>query len=256
MNNLANALAIATNAALSAGKLLVARRNEEKQVDELHRNDIKLAADRESQDLITGILLKAFPDHAVIGEEGSAGNPESHAQWIVDPIDGTVNYYYGIPHFGISIALRVNGQDVLGVIHDPMVRELWTVTDVGSPQLNARPIRVSDRRDLSESIVSVGFAKRPEALAESVRRYGRVAPAVRKLRMLGSAALEMAYVASGRLDAYVEEQVSIWDIAAGRLLVERAGGRVALTPHPGRPDRFSIVCTNGRVQIESLLAEG
>ncbi|TVR02989.1 MAG: inositol monophosphatase [Spirochaetaceae bacterium] len=256
MISLSRALSVATDAALRAGELLVARQNEEMHVDELHQNDIKLQADRESQDLIARAILSAFPDHGVLGEEGCAGDPESSAQWIVDPIDGTVNYYYGIPHFGISIALRVHEQVVLGVIHDPMVREFWTVMDDGTPTLNQRAIRVSDRTALSDAIVSVGFAKRPEALAESVRRYGRVAPAVRKLRMLGSAALEMAYVASGRLDAYVEEQVSIWDIAAGRLLVERAGGRVALTPHPNRPDRFSIICTNGRVPIEALLAEG
>ena len=243
----------ATAAAEQAGELIAARVTHDKVVNEIHPHDVKLAVDVESQDLISGVLLEAFPDHGIVGEEGSAGNAESPYQWIVDPIDGTVNFFYGIPHFCVSIALQHNRTTIIGVIYDPMVNELWTVSDTGGARRNGKAVTVSGRRQLSEALVSVGFAKRPEALEQSVNRYRTLAPAVRKIRMLGSAALEMAYVASGRLDAYIEEQVSIWDIAAGRLLVERAGGKVVLTPHADHSDRFSIVCSNGLVPIEALL---
>lgn len=246
-------LRVATAAAEQAGKLIASRVTHNNVVNAMYAHDVKLAVDVESQDLISGVLLEAFPDHGIIGEEGTAGNAESPYQWIVDPIDGTVNFFYGIPHFCVSIALQYNRTSIIGVIYDPMVDELWTVSDSVDPQRNGKAVTVSGRRQLSEALVSVGFAKRPEALEQSIERYRTLAPAVRKIRMLGSAALEMAYVASGRLDAYIEEQVSIWDIAAGCLLVERAGGKVALTPHADRPDRFSIVCSNGLLPIEALL---
>lgn len=252
--SLDSAGAVAREAATAAGKLIARRLGERHVVDEMHPHDIKLAVDRESQELIAEVLLGAFPDHGILGEEGIAGDPTSTWQWIVDPIDGTVNFFYGIPHFGVSVALRSETGVVVGVIFDPMVNELWEVVGEGTPLCNGKPVRVSARDDLSQAVISMGFAKRSGALEHSVRRYERVAPEVRKIRMLGSAALEMAYVASGRLDAYIEEQVSIWDIAAGKLLVERAGGTVSLTPHPDRDDRFSIVCTNGLIPIERLLS--
>jgi myo-inositol-1(or 4)-monophosphatase len=247
-------LSVALDAALQAGRLLVRAQTRPAAVNEVHPNDLKLAVDVGCQSLITDILRNAFPTHAVLGEEGTAGPADAEFQWIVDPLDGTVNYFYGIPHFGVSIALRHHQQVITGVIHDPMMKETWTVTDSDLPALNGRHIHVSDRSALGDAIVSVGFAKRPGAIDHSIQRYARIAPAVRKIRMLGSAALEMAYVATGRLDAYIEEQVSIWDVAAGRLLVERAGGSVDLMPHPDRPDRFSILCTNGRVPIRALLS--
>jgi myo-inositol-1(or 4)-monophosphatase len=252
--NLDAARTAAREAATAAGNLIARRLGERHVVDEMHAHDIKLAVDRESQELITEILLGAFPDHGILGEEGVAGDPASDYQWIVDPIDGTVNFFYGIPHFGVSVALRRKQQVIAGVICDPMMGEVWEVDATGDPTLNGTPVGVSARDRLSETIVAMGFAKRSGALEHGVRRYERVAPAVKKIRMLGSAALEMAYVASGRLDAYIEEQVSIWDIAAGRLLVERAGGSVTLTPHANRDDRFSIVCTNGLIPIEDLLS--
>lgn len=254
MSDISRFLETAIDAATRAGKMIVGRMHRQVTVNALHAHDIKLDVDQQSQQLITDIVLQAFPDHGIVGEEGIAGNAASDHQWIVDPIDGTVNYYYGIPHFGVSIALRRQDQVIVGVIYDPMVGELWSAEQNQVPRLNGRAIAVSGRRRLSEAVISMGFAKRAAALQHSIRRYELVAPAVRKIRMLGSAALEMAYVATGRLDAYIEEQVSVWDIAAGRLIVERAGGKVVLRQHADRPDRFSIVCSNGLVPIEELLA--
>lgn len=246
-------LALATHAALTAGQLLRQHFGGDPVVDEASHHDIKLALDKESQDLITRILLDARPGDALYGEEGVAGNPQAARQWIVDPIDGTVNFFYGIPHFCVSIALRVAGEIVVGVIHDPMVGETWTVEKGGPAMLNGKPIHASQRDDFAQAILFVGCGKDEEALRTGIERFRRASLRARKMRMMGSAALGMAYIACGRLDAYIESRISLWDIAAGQLLVETAGGRVELTPVAGHADAWSIVASNGQLPIEQIL---
>jgi myo-inositol-1(or 4)-monophosphatase len=240
-------------AGLAAAERLRSEFGRVHEVNEELPNDIKLALDVESQRIISEHLLSDFPDHAVLGEEGLAGKSGSEYRWIVDPIDGTVNFFYGIPHFAVSIALERAGEIEAGVVVDPMQREVWSVATGGPPRLGEREISVSKRSSFAEAIVMLGFAKTPDKVDEGVKRYRAFAPRVRKVRMLGSAALAMTYVATGRLDVYVEETVSLWDIAAGKLLVEEAGGRVQLTPHRDREDRYSIVCWNGRLPVLDLL---
>lgn len=246
-------LDLATHAAITAGILLRRHFGGESVVDEATHHDIKLALDKESQELITAILLGARPDDALYGEEGLAGNQQSNRQWIVDPIDGTVNFFYGIPHFCVSIALRVDGEIVVGVIHDPMVGETWTVEKGGPAMLNNRPIQVSQRDTLEQSILFVGCGKGEDSLRTGIERFRKASLRARKMRMMGSAALGMAYIASGRLDAYIESQISLWDIAAGQLLVETAGGKVDLTAVPGQVDAWSIIATNGKIPVEEIL---
>ncbi len=246
-------LALATQAALEAGKLIRQNFGTDATVDEATHHDIKLALDKESQDLITGILLGARFGDALYGEEGLAGNQDSERQWIVDPIDGTVNFFYGIPHFCVSIALRIAGEIVVGVIHDPMVGETWTVEKGGPAMLNGRPIQVSKRDNLAESILYVGCGKDEEALRTGIERFHRASLRARKMRMMGSAALGMAYIASGRIDGYIESRISLWDIAAGQLLVETAGGKVDLTAVPGYADAWSIIASNGIIPLEEIL---
>ena len=246
-------LELATHAALEAGKLLRQHFGSDSVVDEASHHDIKLALDKESQDLITDILLGARDGDALYGEEGIAGDQESARQWIVDPIDGTVNFFYGIPHFCVSIALRVAGEITVGVIHDPMVGETWTV-EKGSPALlNGKPISASKRETIGESILYVGCGKDEKALRTGIERFRKASLKARKMRMMGSAALGMAYIASGRIDGYIESRISLWDIAAGQLLVETAGGNVELTPIAGYGDAYSIIATNGRIPIEEIL---
>ena len=246
-------LELATHAALTAGQLLRQHFGSDAVVDEASHHDIKLALDKESQDLITGILLGANPGDALYGEEGIAGNQASKRQWIVDPIDGTVNFFYGIPHFCVSIALRVAGEIVVGVIHDPMVGETWTVEKGGPALLNGRPVQASKRDTFEQSILFVGCGKDEESLRTGIERFHKASLRARKMRMMGSAALGMAYIACGRLDAYIESRISLWDIAAGQLLVETAGGKVELTAVPGHPDAWSIVASNGRIPIQEIL---
>lgn len=248
-----NDLELATHAALEAGKFLRQHFGSDAVVDEASQHDIKLALDKESQELITAILLGAREGDALYGEEGLAGNQASERQWIVDPIDGTVNYYYGIPHFCVSIGLRIAGEIVVGVIHDPMVGETWTVEKGGLARLNGHPIEASKRTTLGESILYVGCGKDDEALRTGVDRFHKASLRARKMRMMGSAALGMAYIASGRIDGYIESQISLWDIAAGRLLVEAAGGKVELTPISGIRDTYSIIASNGKIPLEEIL---
>ena len=245
-------LSTAITAARQAGKLLKENFQSTLNVNEMHAHDIKLELDVRSQDLITGILLERFPDHAIFGEEGMAGNQASEYQWIVDPIDGTVNFFYDIPHFCVSIALRVAGEIVVGVIHDPMVGETWTVEKGKPAYLNGKEISASKRTKLEESILFVGCGKDGEALRIGMERFQKASLRARKMRMMGSAALGMAYIACGRLDAYVESRISLWDIAAGQILLETAGGQVSLTP-ADVSDAWAIVATNGLIPIEEIL---
>jgi len=246
-------LEVAEIAARKAGELLREHFGKQLDVDESLHHDIKLALDKESQEIIFDIITKHFPDHALYGEEGIGGNQGSDWQWIVDPIDGTVNYFYGIPHFCISIALRHAGEIIMGVIYDPMMKELWTVEKGGKPMLNGEEISVSKRDKIEESVLFVGCGKDTAAMNTGLDRFQRASVRARKMRMMGSAALGMAYIATGRLDAYVESRISLWDIAAGQLLVEAAGGKVDLTPREDAPDVWSIVASNAQIPIEEIL---
>ena len=237
----------AITAARTAGRIQRDNFETELGVGEMLAYDIKLELDVSCQRAITEILLGDHPHSGVLGEEGSAGDPSADLQWIVDPIDGTVNYFYGIPHFCTSIALRRAGEIVLGVIYDPMQDELFTVEKGDGARKNGQPVRVSTRAALADAVITVGFSKSAESIKAGGERYLRLAHQVRKTRMLGSAALAMAYIAAGRLDAYLEESISLWDVAAGWLMVEEAGGAVRVT---GDPDasKFSICASNGLLQ--------
>lgn len=240
-------LTVAIEAARSAGALLRENFGQALNVDAFEAHDIKLELDVRAQDLITGILLAKFPTHAIFGEEGIAGNQESPYQWIVDPIDGTVNFFYGLPHFCISIALRHEGEIVLGVIYDPMCDELWQVERGGQPLLNGKPIKVSPRTDLGDAVLSVGFSKNQANFGNSLGLFQKMLQRVRKCRLMGSAALDLAYVATGRLDGYIESSVSLWDVAAGQLLVEAAGGKVEITDKGN--NKLAITASSGNLNF-------
>jgi myo-inositol-1(or 4)-monophosphatase len=243
-------LDLAIEAAHAAGGLLRAHYGRVLTIDLNEAHDIKLELDRRSQALIESCLLQEFPAHAIYGEEGVRGDADSEFQWVIDPIDGTVNYFYGIPHFAISIALRQAGRIIVGVIYDPMRDELWSVEEGSIAMLNGRPAVVSDRKDLSEAIVSVGMAKSLANINLGLPLFERMLRSAKKCRMMGSAALDIAYVACGRLDAYIESSISLWDVAAGVLLLERAGGKVVLKPHETVAEKFSIVASNGLLELD------
>ena len=241
----------AKEAARAAGELLRAHFEKPLTVNSTTAHDIKLEVDVLAQDLITKILLERFPQHALYGEEGIVGDQSSAHQWVVDPLDGTVNFFYGIPHFCVSIALRFRGEIIVGVIYDPMRDELWSGEKGHPPFLNGNEFRVSARADLAEAVVSIGLAKTSATIDAGLPLLEQMVHRARKCRMLGSAALDMAYVACGRLDAYIEQGISLWDIAAGWILVEAAGGRVEMEPRADMPDKYSIIASNGLLDLKS-----
>ena len=240
----------AIDAARAAGQLLRHNFQLPLRINSAEAHDIKLEIDVRAQELITESLLKKFPEHALYGEEGIVGDQTSDHQWVVDPLDGTVNYFYGIPHFCVSIALRFKGEIIVGVIYDPIREEIWTAQKGAEPTLNGKPFRVSERADLAEAVISVGLSKTGVTIDAGLPLLQQMVHRARKCRLMGSAALDMAYVACGRFDAYIEQGISLWDIAAGWILVETAGGTVEMKPRTDMKDKYSIVASNGVIDLK------
>ena len=248
-------LLVAREAALATGLLLrehATKNQDELIVDHREAHDIKLELDRRSQALIEKIVSAAFPDFAIYGEEGISGDPHAEYRWVIDPIDGTVNFFHGIPHFAISIALQRAGETVVGIIYDPMRNELWEASLGGSATINGRPLRVSTRSQLSEAVLSIGMSKSAVTMEHTLPHFMDMMRRAHKCRIMGSATLDIAYVACGRLDAYIEGQISLWDIAAGVLMVKMAGGFVDLRPHATEADKYSIIASSGAIPSLSV----
>lgn len=258
---LKQALNTAIGAAREAGAIMRAHHRAFKRIDSATQHDIKLELDRRVQKRIEATLLRRYRAIPILGEEGSRGQVEAPWRWVVDPIDGTVNFAYGIPHCCTSIALQrrtpPNGkprpskspafETMAGVIYDPFCDELWTALRGKPARLNGKTITVSSRSHLAECLVSVGFAKTKSSMRRTIPTLQQLLPKVRKVRIMGSAALGLVYVASGRLDAYVERGLSIWDVAAGGLILESAGGDFWHRPM-AKPHTFHIVASNGNLR--------
>ena len=248
------ALAAAVSAAKAAGAVMRKNLTAKKKANEITSHDIKLELDVRCQKLIERKLHAAFPKISLLGEEGEAGDANAEYRWVVDPIDGTVNFAHGIPHASVSIALQVQSprskvqshQTIIGVVYDPFQDELWTAILGGPARMNGRVIHVSKNRELSECIVSIGFAKSRAHMERALPYFLWLARRVRKIRMMGSAALALTYVATGRLDVYIERGISLWDIAAGGLILECAGGKFWREATPGY-HKFRMVASNGLV---------
>jgi myo-inositol-1(or 4)-monophosphatase len=255
------AIKAASEAARSVGNLLRRHLSEKKKADSVTQHDIKLELDVRCQKLIERTLRSAFPNVALLGEEGISGDQAAEHRWVVDPIDGTVNFAYGIPHCCVSIALQTRGakgeaasypdgyDTVAGIVYDPFCDELWTALKGQEAKLNGKPVRVSERAKLNECIISIGFSKSKESLDGTLPYFNQLIPRVRKVRMMGAAALGLAYVATGRFDAYIESGIRLWDIAAGGLLIECAGGEFFRKAIAGE-HAYMMVANNGRLRKE------
>lgn len=219
---------VAHFAAARAGALLRARYREEHEVTFKGEVDLVTATDREAEDLIVGTIESAFPDHGIIAEESSPRPAGSAYSWYVDPIDGTTNFAHGYPHFAVSIALEREQELILGVVYDPVREELFTAIRGQGARLNGRQIAVSQVGSLGESLVGTGFPYDRRLHGDFYLAFYREAVLRSQgVRRGGSAALDLSYVAAGRLDAFWEWKLKPWDVAAGRLLVEEAGGEVS-----------------------------
>jgi myo-inositol-1(or 4)-monophosphatase len=257
--NLIAAQKAAVAAARAAGKIMRDNWYAPKRVKLFDVHDIKLELDVRCQKVIEKSLRKAFPKIPLLGEEGNSGNLNAEYRWVVDPIDGTVNYFFGLPHAAVSIALQATAPGspiaVVGVIFDPFTGELWTVIHGGKTKLNGKTVYVSKRAKVGDAMIAMGFSKSRENLEKSLPYLNNLARRAKKVRLMGSAALELAYVACGRLDAYIERTINIWDIAAGGLMVECSGGEMFLKTLPD--GRLRMCADNGRLrkkmQIGNLL---
>ncbi|MEK7680257.1 MAG: inositol monophosphatase family protein [Deltaproteobacteria bacterium] len=225
-------LDLAVSAAHEAGALLRARFASAPTglTSKSSATDVVSDADRAAEELLVGRLRAACPDDSIIGEEGAAREGRSGRAWLLDPLDGTVNFLYGIPHFCVSVACLDEGGAVVGVVHDPMRGETFATTRGAGATRDGVPIRVSAAVELATSLVATGFGYRAEVRAAQAALLARVLPRVRDVRRGGSAALDLAWLAAGRHAGYYEASLRPWDWAAGALLVREAGGRVEDLP--------------------------
>jgi myo-inositol-1(or 4)-monophosphatase len=224
-------LNIAIRAARRAGEVILRAMNrvDVVKIEEKGRQDFVSAVDREAEAAIIDTLKTAYPNDATLAEE-SGRSGESERVWIIDPLDGTTNFLHGFPCFAISIALQERGALQQAVVYDPTRDELFTATRGAGAQLNSRRIRVSGQRKLDRALIGTGFPVRNEALFDGyVESFRRLMARSSGIRRCGAAAIDLAYVACGRLDGFWEFGLNAWDMAAGALLIQEAGG-IACTP--------------------------
>ena len=222
---------IAEKAALSAGRIMLRGfgRRELLKTRAKQPNDFVSETDISCEREILTQLNKAYPDHAILGEEaGLVGSKDSSYRWIIDPLDGTTNFLHGIPHFAVSIALMKDEVALVGVIFDPCKNDLFTAVKGEGAMLNKRRIRVTERRNLKGALLGTGIPYNPQRdLDQYLRGLKSLIHDTAGVRRAGAAALDLAYVAAGRLDGFWEFELQPWDIAAGALLVQEAGGMVS-----------------------------
>ncbi len=260
--------AVAINCASKAGEWIKTKLGNYASLDiKYSPHDLVTEVDKGSERLIKNLVMTHFPHHSFLGEEGVEPGPEASTRalenirdaeylWIVDPIDGTTNFVHGFPYFCVSIALAHNGEVIVGVVYDPMKDEMFVAEKGKGAYVHGKRMQVSKEDTLRGSLVATGLpADHHYALPLNLKGIQAVAPQVRNLRIAGSAALHMAYVASGRLSGFWEIGLSSWDLAAGSLLVQESGGVVSNTL--GKPYDLgvrNVVASNGHIQDELIKA--
>lgn len=255
MGNNQNYLDVAVEAALLAGRYQRFRFASQVVVDMKGDKDLVTEVDRDSERLIVEHLLSGFPDHMILAEEGEYPQTGSSFRWIIDPVDGTTNYAHGFPWFCVSIALESAGELLAGVIYNPMHDELFTATKGGGAYLNGRRLSVSNRAPMRNTLLGTGFpydcATDP---ANNFTNFIAFQKAARGIRRAGAAALDLAYVAAGRLDGFWELKLKPWDVAAGVLMIREAGGTVSTFDGSAYGvHNHRIVASNGLIHGEMVV---
>jgi len=248
----------AVRAALAAGKIQRERLWQEREIGFKGETDLVTDVDRDCEALIVAAIRKEWPGHDILAEENEYPPTGSGCRWVIDPLDGTTNYAHGFPWFCVSIALEIDGEVRVGVIHHPMMAELFTVAKGEGAFLNGKELRVSQRAPLKSSLLATGFPyDRTRDNENNFDNFVNFQMAARAVRRAGAAALDLAYVAAGRLDGYWECKLKPWDVAAGQLLVTEAGGRV--TNHAGAAYSIydhRILASNGLIHDDMLTVLG
>ncbi len=225
-------LNVAVMAARRAGAVLIRNlvKLEKLAVELKGHNDYVSEADRAAEAAVIDVIRKHYPEHAILAEEsGAGGGADSDTVWIIDPLDGTTNYLHGFPVFAVSVGVQVAGRMAHGVVYDPMRQELFTASRGAGAQLDGRKIRVSGLRDVKRALIGTGFPFRQadSEMEPFLAMLGKVLRQTSGVRRPGAAALDLCYVAAGRLDAFWETGLAPWDLAAGSLIIREAGGIVS-----------------------------
>ena len=225
-------LNVAVMAARRAGAVLIRNlpKLEKLRVEKKGHNDYVSEADRAAERAVIDVIQKHYPDHAILAEEsGAQGDQDSDTVWIIDPLDGTTNYLHGFPVFAVSIGVKIKGHMAHGVVYDPLRQDLFTASRGAGAQLNEHKIRVSGRSELEQALIGTGFPFRQadSELEPYLGMLGKVLKNTSGVRRPGAAALDLCYVAAGRLDAFWETGLAPWDLAAGSLIIREAGGIVS-----------------------------
>ncbi|MEF9475942.1 MAG: inositol monophosphatase [Candidatus Mariimomonas ferrooxydans] len=222
-------LSTAVKAARLAGELILNSLGKisKRDISIKQTSDFVTQVDRDSEQIIIKTIKNSFPDHSFLAEESGKKSDSEHYLWIIDPLDGTTNYIHGYPMFSVSIALEYKGEIILGVVFDPLRNELYTAEKNRGTFLNDKPVKVSSVSSLKNSLVTTGFPFRKKNMIDMyLKLFRNIFYKVSDIRRAGSAALDLAYLASGRCDGFFELGLSPWDIAAGSLLIKEAGGVV------------------------------
>jgi myo-inositol-1(or 4)-monophosphatase len=242
-------LACCIEAATTAGRHALANHGRRQDALSTDRHDVKLRLDVECQAIAEKVVTARFPAHAILGEESAtdiAGPAPGACEWIIDPIDGTVNFSHGLPQWCCSVAVRRDGRTLAGAVYAPVFDELYTASAGGPATCNGTVLAVSATDSLAAAIVHTGLDKNVAPELPPLEIFKRIAGAVQRPRIMGSAALDICYVAAGKADAYFESGIYIWDLAAAALIVEQAGGKAEILVRQA-DRRLCFAASNGRL---------
>ena len=246
-------LQIAIEAARRAGQVIIERYPAKRDVTSKGYRDIVTDADTAAETVILNMIRERFPDHATLSEEAGGSDIGNGYTWVVDPLDGTTNYAHRIPVFAVSIGVLEGGEPLIGIVHDPLQGQTFVAERGEGAMLNGEPVCVSRVEDFGHTLVGLEWGRGDETRRRALAWLRELAPRCGTVRALGSAALGLAYVAAGWLDAYFHLALKPWDSAAGMLLVAEAGGRcTTLTGEPYRVDSPGCLATNGLIHEELL----
>jgi len=245
---------IAISAAYEGANILRAKLGNISRIEKKEAAEIVTEADIESEREIIACIRRKYPEHAILSEESGLEKSASKYTWIVDPLDGTVNFAHRVPVFCISIALAIHNVVVLGIILNPVNGELFSAIKDQGACLNGKPIEVSSTKTVSESLLATGFPYNLQKILKPIMiRYENCVGVAQGVRRIGSAALDLCYVACGRFEAFWEQNLRAWDTAAGALLITEAGGTVTtFSNRPFTPDKKEILATNGQIHHEMI----
>lgn len=246
MPSLDRLLACAEAAARAGGKHALKHNHRRHVVAETFAHDVKLKLDRECQDVAERVIRKCFPGAVILGEENTAKPAAADVLWIIDPIDGTVNYFHGLPLWCCSVAVQVQGRAAAGAVYAPVLDECYTAHRERRATCNGKPLAVSATRRLKDAVILTGIDKRANRLNQSIALFQKISRKAQKMRIMGSAALDICQVAAGRADAFFESGIYLWDVAAAGLIVDQAGGRTEIMASKS-PYQLRVIASNGRL---------